>query len=96
ALGSLPCLPLGSLPVRGRDVPEPVWQPLSPPPDGPADPAAVTAAWLRMQAAAQGGRPADAVALLETLQHQPGLDALCRWQREALQTQAAAASGSAG
>ncbi len=96
ALGSLPCLPLGSLPVRGRDVLEPVWQPLSPPPDGPADPAAVTAAWLRMQAAAQGGRPADAVALLETLQHQPGLDALCRWQREALQTQAAAASGSAG
>ena len=96
ALGSLPCLPLGSLPVRGRDVPEPVWQPLSPPPDGPADAAAVSAVWLRMQAAAQAGRPADAVVLLDTLQHQPGLAALCRWQREALQMQAAAGGGSVG
>jgi len=84
AMGDVPCLPLGTLPVRGRAAGLPAWAPLAPPPWGPADPDAVLAVWLQMLAAVQADRPADAAALLDGIQQQPGLDGLCRWQRQTL------------
>ncbi|WP_162520855.1 CHASE2 domain-containing protein [Pseudaquabacterium pictum] len=84
ALGDAPCLPLGTLPVRGRATGLPAWAPLAPPPQGPADAGGVATRWAQLLAAVQAGRPVEAHALLDVLQQQPGLAGLCRWQRQVL------------
>ncbi len=97
ALGAAPCLTLGVLNLRGRDAGVPAWFPLPAAPSGPADPVAMQHAWQQLRRALRAGCHAEALAQLDSLQRQPGLAALCRWQRGLLrgdgQTEGQGAAG---
>jgi len=86
ALGDTLCLALGRVGVRGRDAPVQVWHPL--PWRAGEQPAAdrIARDWQRLRAAAESGRRAEAEALLDQLQDEPAVAALCRWQRHQLHT----------
>lgn len=95
ALGDRLCLGLGTLPLRGRDALEPVWQPLPwragehPPADR------WTLDWQRLRLAVDAGQRADALALLDRLATDGAPAPLCRWQRAALLVSAAPAAPNA-
>ena len=80
ALGDQPCLPLGMVNVRGRDGGLPAWQPLPPTLASAAVPA-LQQTWAQLQQARRAGRTEEASSLLDSLQHEPALAMLCRWQR---------------
>lgn len=84
ALPDLWCLSLGQLNLRGRDRPEPVWQPL---PFRPGERKAVdrvAGLWLAMRESVQAHRPARARQLLDEMDAlAPGL-APTAWQRARL------------
>jgi adenylate cyclase len=81
ALGPRLCLALGSLPIRGRGAPEQVWHPLPWPAGQNPLADALARDWDRLRAMVDTGRLGEAAALLDALSVQPGMAALCRWQR---------------
>ncbi len=93
ALGNQPCLSLGWLSVRGRDVGLPVWQPLPRLADQDQAADALARRWQQMRQALETGDLAEAEALLEALAAasadgaavQRPAATLLAWQRGALQ-----------
>ena len=84
ALGSTLCLALGHIKVRGRDAPIKVWHPLRFQAGQDLHADVFAREWARMRQAVEAGRSGEAQALLDALQVNQSLQALCQWQRRQL------------
>lgn len=79
-----PCLLLGPVALRGLDAGQPAWQPLAGLDATQAE--HLLDAWSTLRRLVRAGRPAAALAQIDTLaQAHPALAPVCRWQRQLLQ-----------
>ena len=84
ALGERLCLALGNIPVRGRDLPIPVWHPLRWQAGQNRHADQFYREWVRMRVAVEAGHLDLAHRMLDALQANPAAQPLCDWQRQRL------------